>query len=341
MIQLPAIKREKDTFGIMKNRSIFLITVLLRICSLFLAWTWVSFPPPSFADQNTPSDAPGVIVLSPDQQLEFADHYYREGEFYRAIGEYNRFLFFFPEDPRIQQAMYHIGMSYLHGQQYQDGIKIFNRLIHQFPHSSLALKAHLMVSDCYARLNQSASALTTLHNLLMQSHDEQIRDETNYRIGWIHLEMASWDKARSYFDNISMSNRKNYQMDQLLNELEESKHLKTKNPHLAGLLSLLPGFGYAYLERYSDALTALLVNGGLMYAAYSAFDSDNPALGGVITFVGFGFYSGNIFGSVSGAYKYNRNQTGYFMDRLRKHIKINLLTGHHNSSIMVALNYVF
>jgi len=274
----------------MKSRSIILLVRCLRRYSLILCLLWVSFSPAFFADQNSLSDEPGELTLSPDQQFKFADFYYEQGEFYRAIGEYNRFLFFFPEDPRGKQAMYNIGMSYLQGQQYPEGIKAFNRLIHQFPDTPLALKAHLMISDCYSMLNQSAYALTTLHNLLMQSIDLKIRDEANYRMGWIYIEMAQWEKARPYFDSISRTNRNEYRLDQLLSELEKSKQLNIKNPRLAGFFSILPGLGYAYLGRYSDALTAVLINGVLIYGAYSAFENDNPALGGVMTLAGIGLF---------------------------------------------------
>ena len=53
-----------------------------------------------------------------------------------------------------------------------------------------------------------------------------------------------------------------------------------------------------------------------MVAAYEAFDHDNPALGGVISFVEAGFYSANIYGSVTAAHKYNKAQQIRILDQV-------------------------
>ena len=51
---------------------------------------------------------------------------------------------------------------------------------------------------------------------------------------------------------------------------------------------------------------SFLFNTGMICAACLAFDHDNPALGSVIAFVETGFYSGNIYGSITAAHKYNK-----------------------------------
>ena len=78
---------------------------------------------------------------------------------------------------------------------------------------------------------------------------------------------------------------------------------------MAGFLSILPGGGYFYCERYQDALVAFLLNGALILASWEAFDQGNPALGGVIAAVEFGFYAGNIYGGIASAHKYQRPKT--------------------------------
>ena len=86
----------------------------------------------------------------------------------------------------------------------------------------------------------------------------------------------------------------------------------------------MPGAGHLYCERYRDALTAFIVNGLFAWAAYEAFDNESPALGSLISVVAFGFYSGSIFGSVSGAHKFNQNQTQHFIETLKSEKKITL-----------------
>jgi hypothetical protein len=54
-----------------------------------------------------------------------------------------------------------------------------------------------------------------------------------------------------------------------------------------------------------------------MWAAYESFDQDLNALGGLLSFVGLGFYASNIYGAVSGAHKYNLRHKQRYADQLR------------------------
>jgi hypothetical protein len=101
-----------------------------------------------------------------------------------------------------------------------------------------------------------------------------------------------------------------------LEKLEEADEIPEKIPGLAGTLSLIPGAGYLYLGRYRDAATAFLLNAALIGATWEAFDNGNEILGGLLGVVEAGFYSGNIYGSVSSAHKYNRDQVQEFIDGL-------------------------
>jgi tetratricopeptide (TPR) repeat protein len=296
---------------------------------------------PSSADMNAPGGDPSVLTISADQQFAFAERYFASDEYYRAIGEYERFIHFFPEDTRLENAMHRIGLAYYRGQQYPDAIMAFRKLIESFQETDLSINAYMMISECHARLNRLARSLANLHDLISLTDDPDVKDEANYRIGWIYLERAAWDKARSYLDKISPANRSKYRLQRLSAELEGESGIDRKEPKLAGFISILPGAGYAYLGRYRDALTAFLLNGGLIYAAATAFTDDNPALGGVISFIGSGFYFGNIFGAVSGAHKYNRNQTTGFVERLKANTKIHLSADYKRQGVLVSLKFAF
>ena len=38
-------------------------------------------------------------------QMELADHFFKQEDYYRAITEYKRFLFFFPQSPKVEEAL--------------------------------------------------------------------------------------------------------------------------------------------------------------------------------------------------------------------------------------------
>ncbi|MEE8399091.1 MAG: tetratricopeptide repeat protein, partial [Desulfobacterales bacterium] len=224
---------------------------------------------------------------------------------------------------------------------FPDAINAFGLVIQHYPDTPLSMDSYLKIGESYTRMNQLESAEATLQALIDVTDKADIKDEANYRIGWIHVDLASWEEARSYFGNISEGNRERYRLKRLLVELGKEEMIVRKNPRLAGFLSILPGGGYAYLGRYQDAATAFLLNTGLIVAAATAFKDDNPALGGVISFVGSGFYFGNIFGAVSSTHKYNKDQTGRFIDRLKANTRINLLADRQYRGVILALQVAF
>lgn len=95
------------------------------------------------------------------------------------------------------------------------------------------------------------------------------------------------------------------------------------------------------MERYQDAFIAFLLNGGLILAAYESFDKGHNALGGLLTFVGFGFYAGNIYGAVTGAHKFNRKENGQFIYKLRKNTRVNLSADLENKSVCLSFQFSF
>ena len=295
----------------------------------------------SAADTNSPADGTPVLTISADKQFAFAEKYFSTGDYSRAIGEYNRFIHFFPADARIERAMHRIGMASLDDGHFVDAINAFERLINRFKDTDLTIKSYLMISECYVKLDRAGSAVGNLHNLITITDKMDVKDEASYRIGWIYLEAASWEKARAYFEKISIKNRGKYNLNELFTGLSKKDALEKKDPALTGFLSIVPGAGYVYLRRYRDALTAFVVNCSLIYAAYESFDNDNSVLGGIVAFVGTGFYAGNIFGAVTSAHKYNGIQTNRFIERLKANTKINLSADIKKKGVLISLRYVF
>ena len=198
-----------------------------------------------------------------------------------------------------------------------------------------------MISDCYLKRKVFDSAVITLHNLVNVAKDGDVKDEAYYRLGWVNIEKASWEKARTYFAKISAHNKEKYSLKRLSSELDKEKLIPRKKPKLAGALSIIPGAGQLYVGRRQDALIAFLVNAGLIWAAYESFDNELYALGGLITFVEIGFYSGNIYGAVTGAHKYNRKQTHRFIEKLKNNTKIKLSGDSKNQRVLFSLRYDF
>ena len=145
----------------------------------------------------------------------------------------------------------------------------------------------------------------------------------------------------AFFGEISPDNQKRYGVMQVRRSLGESDSIPRKNPTIAGLLSVVPGAGQIYVGRYKDALTAFIVNAGLILATVEAFDNELYALGGVIGFVEFGFYAGNIYGTVSSAHKYNRDRQTAFRDDLYRLRPLTISLGSVPGGAYVGLRAAF
>jgi tetratricopeptide (TPR) repeat protein len=283
------------------------------------------------------------IVLDSERQLQFAEQYFQRGEYYRAIGEYERFIYFFPTSPKVEFARYMIGLSFLRGERYEQAIQTFQALIDEYQTTEYAFKSYLSTSKAYVLLGRYDAALTSVNNLVTIAPDQEIRDEAYYQRGWVYLEMGLWEKARESFEKISSQNRKRYSIRELSNEIDTKTPLKKKSPTVAGVLAIIPGAGHLYCNRKRDALISFLLNGAMIYAAYEAFDHDLDALGGIITFFELGFYGGNIYSAVSSAHKYNRDEKNRFLRYLREQteISLSLAEPHENRSLFLLCRFSF
>ncbi len=54
------------------------------------------------------------VVLDADQQYQYAEICFARGDYEAATGEYKRFVHFFPEDARVEKAMFAIAMCDYH-----------------------------------------------------------------------------------------------------------------------------------------------------------------------------------------------------------------------------------
>lgn len=279
------------------------------------------------------------IVLDASQQFQFAESYFTKGQYYRAVGEYERLIYFFPQEGRVELAMYRIGLSYLKGERFKQAIRAFGELIEKYKATKLSARSYLKISDCYVKLKQFGRARSTLDNLLEITQDQDVKDEALYRQGWICIEMDEWEKAHDSFERISQGNRDKFRVKHLSEDMNRRELLKPKSPTTAGLLAVVPGAGHLYCERYQDALIAFLLNGIMIYAAYEAFDQDNPGLGGLIAFFEIGLYSGNIYSAVSSAHKYNRKQKRDFLQYLKEHSVLEASAGAAYRGGQLALLY--
>ncbi len=281
------------------------------------------------------------LTIDADSQYHYAQSRLDSGAFDEAIVEFNRFIHFFPADPRIPQARFQTGMAHFRAGRYTASTDIFNQLTDDYTGSLIDNEAFFMLSRSHARQGMIEQAMVDLHNLLALSSATDVLDRARYELGWLHVDQGRWNNADQTFGRISRDNQDRFRVIDLKQALARSNAIPVKNPTTAGLLSVVPGGGQLYCNRYQDAITAFLINAGLIWAAWEAFDDEQYALGSVISFVGFGFYAGNIYGAVSSAHKYNRDRIIEFRERLnlRRQRPLSLVTTPKGTALCLTMDF--
>src|ERR671922_1732378 len=81
--------------------------------------------PPVFADQlPLPAQRLSSVDATPPL-FGFAQSLFAAGEYYRAIGEFQRFLFFQPEHPLASEAQLKIGLALFCGERWVPAFEVF------------------------------------------------------------------------------------------------------------------------------------------------------------------------------------------------------------------------
>ena len=258
-----------------------------------------------------------------------------------AIVEFNRFIHFFPDDPRVPRARFQTGIAHFGTGRFQEAAAVFKQLTAGFSVTALSIEAYFMLSRSHARKGMTEQAMVDLHNLMALSPAADVRDRARYEMGWLHVDQGRWNDADQTFGLITPGNQDRFGVTNLRQALARSDTIPVKNPATAGLLSIVPGAGQLYCNRYQDAAVALLVNAGLIWTAWEAFDNDQIALGSVVSFVAFGFYAGNIYSAVSSAYKYNRDRIVDFREGLNPHrqVALSLTPAHKGARLCLTIDF--
>jgi tetratricopeptide (TPR) repeat protein len=276
-----------------------------QIAAILMLFSVLSLPFAGYAE-DTVSEA--------QRLLGFADHLKEEGDYYRAITEYKRFIFYYPEHPEVPLSKYKIGLCYMEGERWEEARGHFATLKHDIS-TALAFKAWLKEAECHYREKNYAAAIIESRSLLDEVEDKDIKDDTYKILGWSHMELENWQAASAAFGSISHREAASLMAKEIL----AGEDLPEKSPTLAGILSgVLPGAGQLYCGRYGDAITAFLLNAAFIGGAISSFHSECNWAGGILLFFESGWYLGNIYSAITSAHKYNQRQKREFIQQLKE-----------------------
>lgn len=305
------------------DRALWVLLILFAVASIFL-------PCNGLADTNS-TPLP--------ENYRFAQHLYDAGQVRQAAEAFEKFVFETPDSPQVSQALYFAARSY---QQIGDTGAALNACDRALELNSrdFAASISLLKSDIFTTMNAIDQARITLHNLLALTNDPLTNDKARYRLAWLDIEAGRFDKAEEWLKKITDS--KEYPISELQQQLGQADAIATKDPRLAGLLSIIPGGGQLYTGRYQDAAVAFILNGLFFWGSIEAFDEDQTALGFLLGGIGVNFYVGNIYSAVNGAHKFNRNTQSRFIEQLKgSYVRTGISHHKESQSVYLSLNMPF
>jgi tetratricopeptide (TPR) repeat protein len=281
------------------------------------------------------------LIIDSDAQYKFACKLFEQESHVAAISEFQRFIHFFPDDPRNLEARIYISRAHYHLKQYGEAISGFQDIIKSYKKQPQSFRAYLYIADCYTSLDQPRQAMMILQNLILLTKEPEILDNAYYRMGWLAVQGGAWPQAADAFKRTSKLFQKKNTIDKLIIDLEREKEISQKNPLFAGILSVLPGAGQIYCGRYQDALSAFFVNAGLILAAVESFENELYALGATITVFEFGFYTANIYGAVTSAHKYNQREIQHHFQQLEEQYRNDSTPIGVDNGLFLSFQYFF
>jgi len=254
------------------------------------------------------SDDKGIL-LTEEIQLKVADVFMEEGEYYRAITEYKKFLILFPDSEKADYALFKTGMAYYRGEEYAPSLQYFSVLGEKYKTSRYLPEASYFEGLSYWKIKdreKARIAFDTLSEVFPRSEFAPLAlvagslvifEEENVTASMKRLE---WLTDR-YPEYAGSKNAK-----EAMTLIDQYPRLPEKSETLAAMMSaVLPGSGYIYADHVGDGITAFIINTLFITGTIVAIHAENYPVAGIVGMIGLPFYVGNIYGSANAAKKWN------------------------------------
>jgi hypothetical protein len=292
--------------------------MIRAIICLGLLW-----PTACFADDADSAHSRISAYFSSGNILKFADYLYENGDYLRAAGEYQRYLFSSGSPASSDSVYYRMTKAVFLGRDYQRCNRLLSAFGGKYAGSIIAIDIPLYQSiveycegdyrNSLVQAETSGTANTELRRAVLSLDYLHLRDyKAAEQCACRPVETDFSSAAKAMIKYAAMSER-------LCEKARAANSLPLKSHFRAGLYSaLIPGAGKVYCGRVADGIYSFLVVGLAAWQAYDGFAGDgiNSGKGWVFAALGSGFYLGNIYGSVLTARISNRDVHTNFLNGL-------------------------
>jgi hypothetical protein len=267
---------------------------------------------------------PGSAGAGDAEVLGFADHLFGQRDYYRAITEYERFVYLFPTNPLAGRAGFSAALCYCNGGKFEAAIPVLRSVREKFPASEEAREAGLVLAEIQYRLRNYSSAISAVTDAIGEKSDPDRMGRGLILSGLCRLRLGDSEGAIEAARRASADQGRRHDAG-VLERAATSLPGDEKSPLFAGALSaVIPGAGQLYVGRPRDAALAFALNGILIAGIVAAFHNDEPVAGAALSIVELAWYSGNVYGAVNAAHKRNAMSLQRFFGELE--FRLNILS---------------
>jgi tetratricopeptide (TPR) repeat protein len=257
-----------------------------------------------------------------NQLWDFARKLYDQGQYYQAANEYQRFIFLFPNDPKVPAAELQVGRCYLYTGKSD---KAYNQLIRVFkeraaePAGRQALIEAVMILEKQERYSE---AIYWLLRFVEHYPEDETIDAIYYRLAWLYINRGEYEVALATLARIPPGSSLYTEAMSLAQSLEQRPDMAIRSPKLAGALSIVPGAGHLYVGRPGQAAASFVLNALFIGGAIVAFENDSPVLGSILVFFELGWYQGGIRSAMAAAREVNEQFERQYRQELKNRYRL-------------------
>jgi tetratricopeptide (TPR) repeat protein len=250
----------------------------------------------------------------------FAQSLFATGEYYRAIGEFQRFLFFQPGHPLTSEAQLTIGLAFFCGERWLQAFEVFRRVTRTAPDAAMRAETALWMAETHARGGDQMEAIRLFQELIRQHPESVIAQRSAYMIGWGYLRQRRWTEARDVFAQVSAPSPYHASGKRLAAALANPPELPHRSPTVAKMLStVIPGTGQIYTGHTLDGLIGLGLHGALIAGTIGAVGAGLEGAAGISAFFTWGFYRTQRSNAATLAQDFNTLAEERFIGQLAAH----------------------
>jgi tetratricopeptide (TPR) repeat protein len=271
------------------------------------------------------------IKITEQSLLGFADKLYKDHEFDKALVEFQRFLYYFPNYSSKYNVMLKMARCYKYSGFHDNAAEILTGIISSGYEKGVIDDALFELGDTHYLFGEYEGAAIEFKKLYEETQDFDLKNKAGFMLTFSYLRADEASKASD--TTTAMEWRKSISSEnfqKLVHGVRDYYNLERKSPLLSGVMSaVIPGTGHFYISRYRDGVLALILNGLFATCAYEFFDKGHTSPGILFSFFEMSIYSGTIFSSVSQTYKYNQFIRNEYIDKLETDL------GYHSYSDLI------